>query len=58
VSVQIHSYLDDSLIKDFDQQTLASQTEMVIQPFANVEEDKTVGAKCGNALAEQLPRVS
>jgi hypothetical protein len=25
---------------------------------ANVEEDKTVGAKCGNALAEQLPRVS
>jgi hypothetical protein len=25
---------------------------------ANVEEDKTVGAECGNALAEQLPRVS
>jgi hypothetical protein len=28
LSIQIHSYLDDSLIKDFDQQTLVSQTEM------------------------------
>jgi hypothetical protein len=36
VSVQIHSYLDDSLIKDFDQQTLVSQTEMVIQLFLNL----------------------
>jgi hypothetical protein len=34
LSVQIHSYLDDSLIKDFDQQTLVSQTEMVIQLFS------------------------
>jgi hypothetical protein len=25
---------------------------------ASVEEDKTVGAKCGDALAEPLPRVS
>jgi hypothetical protein len=25
---------------------------------ANVEEDKTVGAECGDALAESLPRVS
>ena len=29
-------YLDDSLIKDFDQQTLVSQTEMVIQLFLNL----------------------
>jgi hypothetical protein len=28
--------LDDSLIKDFDQQTLVSQTEMVIQLFLNL----------------------
>jgi hypothetical protein len=25
---------------------------------ASVEEDKTVGAECGDALAESLPRVS
>ena len=36
LSVQIHSYLDDSLIRDFDQQTLVSQTEMVIQFFLNL----------------------
>ena len=36
LSIQIHSYLDDSLIKDFDQQTLVSQTEMVIQLFLNL----------------------
>jgi hypothetical protein len=36
LSVQIHSYLDDSLIRDFDQQTLVSQTEMVIQLFLNL----------------------
>jgi hypothetical protein len=39
VKVRIHeidSYLDDSLIKDFDQQTLVSQTEMVIQLFLNL----------------------
>jgi hypothetical protein len=36
LSVQIHSYLDDSMIKDFDQQTLVSQTEMVIQLFLNL----------------------
>jgi hypothetical protein len=24
----------------------------------SIEEDKTVGAECGNALAEPLPRVS
>ena len=35
LSVQIHSYLDDSLIKDFDQQTLVSQTKLVIQLFLN-----------------------
>jgi hypothetical protein len=27
LSIQIHSYLDDSLIKDFDQQTLVSQAK-------------------------------
>ena len=36
LSIQIHSYPDDSLIKDFDQQTLVSQTEMVIQLFLNL----------------------
>jgi hypothetical protein len=36
LSIQIHSYLDDSLIKDFDQQTLVSQTELVIQLFLNL----------------------
>jgi hypothetical protein len=36
LSVQIHSYLDDSLIRDFDQQTLVSQMEMVIQFFLNL----------------------
>jgi hypothetical protein len=30
LSIQVHSFLDDSLIRDFDQQTLVSQTEMVI----------------------------
>ena len=36
LSIQIHSYLHDSLIKDFDQQSLVSQTEMVIQLFLNL----------------------
>ena len=36
LSIQVHSYLDDSLIRDFDQQTLVSQTEMVIQLFLNL----------------------
>ena len=36
LSIQIHYYLDDSLNKDFDQQILASQTEMIIQFFLNL----------------------
>jgi hypothetical protein len=36
LSIQIHSYLDDSLIRDFDQHTLVSQTEMVIQLSLNL----------------------
>jgi hypothetical protein len=77
LSIQVHSYLDDSLIRDFEQQTLVSQTEMVILSTtvdgvtvkeeegsllpslerleASVEEDNTVRAECGDALAESLP---
>jgi hypothetical protein len=36
LSIQIHSYVDDSLIRDFDQHTLVSQTEMVIQLSLNL----------------------
>ena len=36
LSIQIHSYLDDSLIRDFNQQTLVSQARIVIQLFLNL----------------------